>query len=168
MIFLAIASLHKVDAGSICKIQTRTKMLIPALLTFSSRIAQMVNFTFVILSTGLYFEYSVSVTQKRILQGMTRYIFKPGSLWCCCFSSPLLSFLFSVLTMFPISFLYVCVFFVLGCFFVFTLASVCPWDVVMDCLGDLCSQNLRFRLVQGSSGFHGILKNGCGTWCKGS
>lgn len=135
MICLAITSLHKVDARPICK------MLIVALLTFSGRIAQMVNFSFVILSTGSYFQYSVSVNQKRILQDMTRYIFKSGSLWCCCFSSPLLSSLFSVLTMFPTSF-FVFVCFILGCFFVLTLASVCPWDVVIHCLGDLCSQNL--------------------------
>lgn len=143
MISLAITSLHKVDARSICKMQTWTKMLIVALLTFSSRIAQMVNFSFVILSTGSNFQYSVSVNQKRILQDMTRYIFKSESLWCCCFSSPLLSYLFSVLTMFPTSFsVCVCVCFILGCFFVLTLASVCPWDVVIHCLGDLCSQNL--------------------------
>lgn len=104
MICLAIASLHKMDARSMCKMQTRTKVLIVALLTFSSRIAQMVNFSFVILRTGSYFQYSVSVSQKRILKGMTRYTFKPGSLWCCCFSSPLLSSLYSVLTMFPTSF----------------------------------------------------------------
>lgn len=147
VISLAVASLHKMDARFMYKIQTRTKMLIPALLTFSSRIAQMVNFSFVILSTGSYFQYSVRVNQKRILQDMTRYIFKPRSLWCCCFSSPLLSSLFSVLTMFPTSFsvcmcICVCVCFILGCFFVLTLASVCSWDVVMHCLGDLCSQNL--------------------------
>lgn len=104
MICLPKASLHKMSTRSICKIQTRTKMLIVALLTFCSRIAQMVNFSFVILSTGSYFQYSVSVNQKVILQGMTRYIFKSGDLWCCCFSSPLLSSLFFVLTMFPTSF----------------------------------------------------------------
>lgn len=142
VICLAIASLHKMDARSICKIETRIKMLIVALLTFSSRIAQMVNFSFVILSTGSYFQYSVSVNQKRILQDTTRYICKPGGLWCCCFSSPLLSSLFSVLTMSPTSFsVCVCVLF-WGVFFVLTLVSVCPWDVVMHCLDDLCSQNL--------------------------
>lgn len=129
-------------ARSICKIQTRTKMLIVALLTFSSRIAQMVNFSFVILSTGSYFQYSVSVNQKMILQDMTRYVFKSGGLWCCCFSSPLLSSLFSVLTMFPTSFsVCVCVVY-FGVFFCSYLASVCHWDVVMHCLDDLCSKNL--------------------------
>lgn len=67
MICLPIASLHKLNAGSIYKIQAKNEMLIVAFLTFSSRIAQTVNFTFVILSTGSYFQYSVSMNQNRIL-----------------------------------------------------------------------------------------------------
>lgn len=59
MICLPVASLHKINAESVCKIQARNQMLIVALLTFSSRIVLMVNFSFVILSTGSYFQYSV-------------------------------------------------------------------------------------------------------------
>jgi len=47
-------------------------MLIVALLTFSSRIAQTVNLSFVVLSTGSYFQCLGSMNQNRSLRGVTR------------------------------------------------------------------------------------------------